>query len=696
MEECKAIEVTGVAMAEKVVEQGPLAEDNLIKTTEGAPERNTDSPDKSCVKAFGNVERTLTIVEGPETNDNIVIMESQTGTVREESPITCTEQQKSEGKEDTDILVGDCSEFRKAKDSTPLNKDRQNVEEEDVALGTVKSSKIAGERDFLNSNEHRKRKEEVESGNVDSLEPVGKIDVLSSNELSQCRNIEGAEVGLAESSEMIGEKDVLSADDRRMSVQREDVEIGDMEILETVGKCCKRKEREDLDSGGEEGSEFVAETRMEASRGQVDDGGEHSEEPLSKKLCVEEATPVCDMCSDDVAEGGEPTNPEEATESSEAAYYAMPYDFSQPPWSLTGAWSDYANSPQNFLKGCKWAPDGSCILTNSDDNILRIYNLSPEIYSGEWDLLQEMAPVLRMAEGDTIYDYCWYPPMTSSDPETCFIASSSRDNPIHVWDAFNGKLKASYRPYNHLDELTAAHSLCFSPDGSQLYSGFDKMIRVFDTSRPGRDFKCRPTFQKKVGQPGIISCIVFSPNQDIYACGSYSKCLGLYSYLEGISLAVLEGHQGGVTHLLFSSDGNCIFSGGRKDPEILCWDVRHPGQILSSFKRAVATNQRIYFDMEISGRYLLSGDTQGLVTVWDMMSPPVEGVSLPVLQFQAQRDCVNGISLHPSLPILATTSGQRKFPDSEDSGDESQEPLKTSKTGENCLQLWWCGGCQAK
>lgn len=27
------------------------------------------------------------------------------------------------------------------------------------------------------------------------------------------------------------------------------------------------------------------------------------------------------------------------------------------------------------------APDGSCILTNSADNILRIYNLPPELYS---------------------------------------------------------------------------------------------------------------------------------------------------------------------------------------------------------------------------------------------------------------------------------------------------------------------------
>lgn len=29
------------------------------------------------------------------------------------------------------------------------------------------------------------------------------------------------------------------------------------------------------------------------------------------------------------------------------------------------------------------------------------------------------SPVLRMAEGDTVYDYCWYPKMNSLDPDTC-------------------------------------------------------------------------------------------------------------------------------------------------------------------------------------------------------------------------------------------------------------------------------------
>ncbi|XP_015684771.1 telomerase Cajal body protein 1, partial [Protobothrops mucrosquamatus] len=279
------------------------------------------------------------------------------------------------------------------------------------------------------------------------------------------------------------------------------------------------------------------------------------------------------------------------------------------------------------------------------------------------------------------------------------LASSSRDNPVHVWDAFSGELRASFRPYNHLDELTAAHSLCFTPDGAQLFCGFDKMVRVFDTSRPGRSCENRPTFVKKQGQSGIVSCIAFSPTQPLYACTSYAKTVGLYSRAEGDPLAMLVGHRGGVTHAAFSPDGLYLFTGGRKDAEILCWDLRQPDEVVFSLSRTVGTNQRLYFDLDPSGRYLLSGNTNGLVTVWDTTQPPPgdpPAVLPPALQFQAVGDCVNGISLHPSLPLLATASGQRHFPDlpesgedeAEDGGDRPRGPVRAP--GDNALRLWWC------
>lgn len=70
---------------------------------------------------------------------------------------------------------------------------------------------------------------------------------------------------------------------------------------------------------------------------------------------------------------------------------------------------------------------------------------------------------------------------------------------------------------------------------------------------------------KRRGQNGIISCFAFSPCQSVYACGSYSRCAGLYSCQDGALLALLPTlHHGGITHLLFSPDGNYLYTGGRK------------------------------------------------------------------------------------------------------------------------------------
>lgn len=74
-------------------------------------------------------------------------------------------------------------------------------------------------------------------------------------------------------------------------------------------------------------------------------------------------------------------------------------------------------------------------------------------------------------EGETVYDFQWYPLMQATDPSTCCFASTSRDHPIHLWDAFTGTLRASYRAYNHLDELTAATSIAFSPNGQKIFAG---------------------------------------------------------------------------------------------------------------------------------------------------------------------------------------------------------------------------------
>ncbi|XP_045201008.2 telomerase Cajal body protein 1-like [Mercenaria mercenaria] len=374
------------------------------------------------------------------------------------------------------------------------------------------------------------------------------------------------------------------------------------------------------------------------------------------------------------------------------------FEFKGPPRQLTGAWESFKDPDnKNYLRGCKWAPDGSCILTNSNDNKLKVFNLPDELYydGGENKIMAEMTPVLSMKEADTVYDFCWYPLMSSSQPETACLAVTSKDTPIHLFDAFTGELRCSYRAYNHVDEVVAAHCVKFSPDGNKLYCGFNKMIRVFDVTRPGRDFESRPTFAKE-GQRGIISCIDSSPTEDgLYAAGSYSRSVALYNEPAGSMVCMFEGQHGGVTQVKFSPDGTKLYSGGRKDNEILCWDMRNPGQILFSLLRTVITNQRIYFDITSDSKYLVSGSHDGTVLVWDTSIAPVQlnihsdPIIQPAVAFEGHSDTVNGISLHPMLPVIATASGQRHFRSFNNEDDvieiDETKPVKI----DNSLRLWW-------
>ena len=40
--------------------------------------------------------------------------------------------------------------------------------------------------------------------------------------------------------------------------------------------------------------------------------------------------------------------------------------------------------------------------------------------------------------GELIYDYCWYPGATPSDPASCCLLSTRRGHPIHLLDALSG------------------------------------------------------------------------------------------------------------------------------------------------------------------------------------------------------------------------------------------------------------------
>ena len=63
-----------------------------------------------------------------------------------------------------------------------------------------------------------------------------------------------------------------------------------------------------------------------------------------------------------------------------------------------------------------------------------------------------------------------------------------------------------------------------------------------------------------------------------------------------------------LVQVKFSADGNFLYTGARKDPDILCWDIRYTSDVVYRLQRDTSdTNQRVQFDIEPMGRHLATG-----------------------------------------------------------------------------------------
>ncbi|KMT04497.1 hypothetical protein BVRB_8g181630 [Beta vulgaris subsp. vulgaris] len=231
-----------------------------------------------------------------------------------------------------------------------------------------------------------------------------------------------------------------------------------------------------------------------------------------------------------------------------------------------------------------------------------------------------------------------------------------------------------------MDEITAAFSIAFNPTGTKIFAGYNKTLRMFDVHRPGREFAQHSTLQRsKEGQSGIISAIAFSPaNSGMLATGSYDQTTAIYREDNMELLYVLHGQEGGVTHVQFSKDGNYLYTGARKDPYIMCWDVRNTVEVVYKLYRSTEnTNQRISFDIEPSGRHLGTGGQDGLVHIYDLQTGQWTS------SITAASDTVNGFSFHPYLPMAVSTSGHRRFGNLDDAEEDC-----TLSSNENCASVW--------
>ncbi len=357
-----------------------------------------------------------------------------------------------------------------------------------------------------------------------------------------------------------------------------------------------------------------------------------------------------------------------------------------------------ARDKNEFSTGCLWSPSGTHLLETRERNKIALHKLSPEVMDSsryyhlpdedqkskesvregnQYATTKPLQCVLRKQVGEAVYDTRWYPLMNDQDPITCCFATTSKDQPIHLWDMYSGISRASYRCYDQYDELESASCLSFNVYGNRVYAGLKSLIRCFDLTVPGRDSDAIPTSTSKKdvkGVRGIISCIQFNlQHPNIYAAGTYTNNVLVLQENHPASDAMLEIRDlpFAVTHLSWAPDtGNYLWIGGRNHDDVWCYDIRHTRRRLGSIQRSLSTNQRVVFDIDPWGRHLATGDDRGNVLIYDTSSFALlareEGLGVG-------NACVNSVRFHPYCALLGVTAGQRVFENDDNGSDNGDD-----------------------
>lgn len=349
---------------------------------------------------------------------------------------------------------------------------------------------------------------------------------------------------------------------------------------------------------------------------------------------------------------------------------------------------------EEFYSGAKWSPSGEDLLCTSQPNAVHLLGASEEIIDKNRYYVQDevedgsvssiIRPVASKCVGEAIYDTAWYPFQNLNDPVTCCFVTTSKDQPIHLIDQHSFTSRCSYRCYDHMDEIESASCLAFNSQGDKLYAGSKSMVRCFDISRPGRDFYELPTTLTRRdyrGLRGIVSCLTFNPDRSgAYAVGMYSRHVIIADECSPLAQAQLEIRDlpFGVTCLKWSPDGHKLWVGGRGNPDVLCWDIRHTKREVGKVQRSLNSNQRMTFDLDPWGAYLATGNQEGHLLMYDTQTFQ----EILVERFDGEEeglcakgghDCLNCVSFHPYAALLACTTGQRRFDVGSDSDDDNED-----------------------
>ncbi|NMF64636.1 nSTAND1 domain-containing NTPase [Brasilonema octagenarum] len=257
-------------------------------------------------------------------------------------------------------------------------------------------------------------------------------------------------------------------------------------------------------------------------------------------------------------------------------------------WDISGKQLVELKGHKGSINSASFSPDGKRILTASDDQTARV-----------WDSAGKQLAELKGHKGSVV--------SASFSPDGKRILTVSSDNTARVWDSVGkplAELKGHTGPVN---------SASFSPDGKRILTvSSDKTARLWDSAG-------KPLAELK-GDTVPVNRASFSPDGKRILTGS-DDTVRLWD-TSGKQIAQLKGHTSSVISASFSPDGKRILTAS--DDTVRLWDTS--GKQIAQIKGN--TSSVISASFSPDGKRILTA-SDDMARLWNLSGKQIAQLKWP-------------------------------------------------------------------
>ncbi|OAQ28202.1 WD40 repeat-like protein [Linnemannia elongata AG-77] len=283
------------------------------------------------------------------------------------------------------------------------------------------------------------------------------------------------------------------------------------------------------------------------------------------------------------------------------------------------------------VKSVKYSPSAEQLLSSGDDGTIRCWNSTTgepgvvlncslgKVYSlafspdGRWMASGHVDGELQLwhaesgEQGPVLHGHTGHVTGIAFSPDSRWIASSSWDHTVRLWDASTSTLINTLSSHK-----TRVNSVVFSPNGLQIASGGDDgTVRLWDVD------SILTSSVEQQDPIGAVRRTAYTPNGQYILTVDNNQTIKQWNSLTGSSrpLSIELPESISVKSVSYSLNGSPTVV-ATQDATIRLWELQEGGRetILEGSRAA----ERVI--MSPCGRWVVSSDSDGTVTLWDLAS----------------------------------------------------------------------------